>query len=71
MKRRFRLCGLKELDNGTRFWFARGCWKHLPATLITENLRLGVVYYHMGHEFNLQAKRFKTPFNSKVWVEVL
>ncbi len=70
MKRRFRLCGIQELENGTRFWFARGGWKHQPATLIARSVVRGVAHYHMVHSFNIDAKRFKTPYNSRVWVEV-
>lgn len=68
-KPKFRLTSFSMIEQGTRFWFAAGGWKHYPATLITKS-KYGKVRYHMGHDFNMKAKVFETFLNRKVWVQV-
>lgn len=67
-KPHFRLTDLMSIEQGQRFWFAAGGWKHEPATLITKS-RIGNFRYHMGHNFNMKAKVFKTNLNRRVWIK--
>lgn len=67
-KPKFRLARILDLEQGARFWFAFGGWKHQPATLINKS-KVGKFRYHMGHDFNMKAKVFETYLNRYVWVE--
>lgn len=68
-KIRLRLMKIRDLTNGTRFWYAKGVWKWSPCTLVTLK-RNGDGIVHNGHEFNMTAARFHTPGWRSVWVEV-
>ncbi|QDH49625.1 hypothetical protein KYLE_97 [Pantoea phage Kyle] len=66
-KRRFRLMRIGNILPGTRFWFVYG--KKRPGTLIWLNKK-NVACYHIGHSFNVKARRFTIGAWCQVWVEI-
>lgn len=69
MKKHFRASTFKRLVAGDRFFFASGGRKGMPATLVYKTKDL-LCCYHFGHEYNEEARRFKSRYNVTVWVEV-
>nr|DAV78076.1 MAG TPA: hypothetical protein [Caudoviricetes sp.] len=69
MKPRYRLMKLSDCANGTRFYFYRSklLW---PYTLIAINRRKYEGVYHIGHDFNINVRMFRTSLNKQVWAKV-
>lgn len=66
-KPRVRVMKMGECTNGTRAWQIK-CLR--PITIVTVNKKKAEAIYHVGHAFDMDAKKLRIGSWTRVWAIV-